>query len=156
MLFQKLSFLIIVIFLFTGCAVLSPEYKKNEKLSLYREKIKIIHGLHIDKFRWMKNRNIDSLSEILHKDVFYIHSNGWKESREEVLNNLSSGKLTYHDITVKESETRIFGNTGIVTGKGLFKVSLDNKPLEINLYYTEVYVFEGKNTYLISRHATRL
>ncbi|MBK8852589.1 MAG: nuclear transport factor 2 family protein [Saprospiraceae bacterium] len=156
MLFQKLSFLIVFIFLFNGCAVLSPDYKKNGKYGQDHEKIKIIHSLHIDKFRWMKNRNIDSLSEILHKDVFYIHSNGWKETREEVLNNLSSEKLTYHDITVNESETRIFGNTGIVTGKGLFKVSLDNKPLEINLYYTEVYVFEGKNIYLISRHATRL
>ncbi|MFZ1526372.1 MAG: nuclear transport factor 2 family protein, partial [Saprospiraceae bacterium] len=85
-----------------------------------------------------------------------IHSNGWKESKAEVIANILSGKLTYNDVKVHESAVRIVDNTAVVTGKGTFYVSLEGKPSEFHLFYTEVYVMTESGIRLISRHACKI
>ena len=60
---------------------------------------------------------------------------------------------------VKSNEVtvRIFkNNTGIITGKGIFTVVINEKPVELNLYYTEVYVKKKTNWMPVSRHACKL
>ncbi|MEY3421406.1 MAG: hypothetical protein RIR48_1698 [Bacteroidota bacterium] len=115
-----------------------------------------IKNIHLQKFKWFIEKNTDSLSTLLHENVHYIHSNGWKETKQELIHNIKSGKLTYHSVTVHESDVRIEGNTGIVTGKGIFNVALDGKSMEIPLYYTEVYVLTQSGIRLLSRHACRI
>ena len=45
-----------------------------------------------------------------------------------------------------EVTVRIFkNNTGIITGKGIFTVVINEKPVELNLYYTEVYIKKKTN-----------
>ncbi len=112
--------------------------------------------LHHDKFRWMTNLQLDSLSTILDKGVRYIHSNGWIESRDEVLEDLRTKKLSYLAISVEKAEARAFGKSVVVVGKGLFKVTLDGKPVELTLLYTEVYVRHKKRWMLVSRHACKV
>ncbi len=114
-----------------------------------------IHQTHLQKFKWFASQQYDSLYTLLHDDVHYIHSNGWKESKAEVIANIKSGKLTYTDVKVHESQTRIVDNTGVVTGKGTFYVSMDGKPYAFDLYYTEVYVMTDEGIQLISRHACK-
>ena len=56
-----------------------------------------------------------------------------------------------------EVTVRIFkNNTGIITGKGIFTVVINEKPVELNLYYTEVYIKKKTNWMLVSRHACKL
>ena len=43
-----------------------------------------------------KDENV--LRSVLHKDVSYGHSNGWIQSRNDILNDFASGKLTYNKI----------------------------------------------------------
>src|SRR5262245_49682337 len=38
------------------------------------------------------------LRSVLHKDVSYGHSNGWIQSKDDILNDFKSGKLTYNNI----------------------------------------------------------
>jgi len=114
------------------------------------------HDVHLAKFRWMELQQLDSLSAFLHPDLKYIHSNGWIESKDDVLKDLQSGKLVYLKVQVQEAQVRQIAQTAIVTGKGNFKVVMDGKSLDINLLYTEVYVKQKKQWLLISRHANRL
>ncbi len=118
-------------------------------------KTKQINNLHLKKFDWLVNGNIDSLAILLHDDVYYVHSNGWLETKQDVLEDLKTKKLIYSDIKVHQSSVRLFGETAIVNGKGTFTVIMDSKPLEINLYYTEVYNFLPEGIRLISRHACK-
>lgn len=113
--------------------------------------------IHLKKFDWMIDVDTTRLSDLLDDQVYYIHSNGWKETKKEILNNIISGKLKYHQIEVTEYEVRSYGNTYIVTGKAKFNVSLEDKPIDIELYYTEIYIADetGKPK-LVSRHACRV
>jgi hypothetical protein len=114
-----------------------------------------IHTIHLKKFKWFAEQQFDSLTTLLHDDVHYIHSNGWKESKADVIANLKSGKLTYTEVKVHESDVRLIGNTGVVTGKGTFYVSMDGKPYSFDLYYTEVYAITDNGIKLVSRHACK-
>ena len=115
----------------------------------------LINASHLKKFSWLINQKLDSLQTLLHDDVYYIHSNGWKETKTELLDNLKSGKLTYTNIVVHESQVRLFDNTAIVNGKGTFSVKMEGKPYDFNLYYTEVYARDDQGIKLVSRHACK-
>ncbi|TMI65980.1 MAG: nuclear transport factor 2 family protein [Bacteroidetes bacterium] len=38
------------------------------------------------------------LKQVLHKNVSYAHSNGWIQSKDDILNDFKSGKLVYNKI----------------------------------------------------------
>lgn len=113
-------------------------------------------SLHHLKYGWMKSGTLDSLTLILDDDLKYIHSNGWEETKEEMMSNLQSKKLIYHDIIVESCAARVFDNVVIITGQGIFKVSLDNTYLEIKLKYSETYTCLNGEIRLINRHANKL
>ncbi len=119
-------------------------------------KEKTILQLHETKFGWLVNKQYDSLKSILDEQLMYIHSNGWIESKDDIIADLKSGKLNYLGVKVTESKARIFKGTGIVTGKGTFNVIMDGKPIELQLMYSEVYIEKKKGWKLVSRHANKI
>jgi Domain of unknown function (DUF4440) len=50
----------------------------------------------LDKALLQKDEN--ALQTVLHKEVSYGHSNGWIQSKNDILNDFNSGKLTYNKI----------------------------------------------------------
>lgn len=108
------------------------------------------------KFGWMVQMQYDSVESVLDDRLIFIHSNGWTENKQELIQDLKSGKLRYVNIDVIESTARVYTNTAIVTGKGKFSVVLDGADLAINLFYTEVYILKNGKWLLATRHANRL
>lgn len=108
------------------------------------------------KFEWLVKKEIDSLNLILDERVRYVHSNGWTQNKKEIIEDIRSGKLNYLSIDVKSHAVRLYQNMAIVNGSGSFQVSMDGKPLTIELSYTEVYVKENKKWLLASRHSNRM
>ena len=123
------------------------------------KKDKIAHhiiALHQKKFDFMISKQFDSLSLILDADLKYIHSNGWVESKEDLLANLKSDKLVYEKVTVSETKVTLTNHVAIVSGKGLFSVILENQKIEIQLMYSEIYVKKRGKWLLLHRHANKL
>lgn len=117
----------------------------------------IVDQLHRKKFTWLINKNYDSLNLILHEQVQYIHSNGWVQSKKEVIDDLNTGKLNYTNVEVVESKVSVYQNTAIVTGKGRFRGLMpDKSEFNLSLFYTEVYLKVGKEWKLINRLATKV
>jgi Domain of unknown function (DUF4440) len=116
-----------------------------------------VNQLHKKKFDWLINKKYDSLIVLLDDQVKYIHSNGWVQSKEEVIDDLKSGKLNYTSVTVEESTVSYFNKCAVVTGKGLFKgLMTDKSEFTIHLIYTEVYVKQKNQWRLVSRQATKI
>lgn len=122
-------------------------------LSGMEEKTLALHHL---KFAWMKSGELDSLSRMMDDNIRYIHSNGWEETKEEVISNLLTKKLIYHDILVESCYARKYNNVVIITGQGTFKVSLEGTYIEIKLKYTETYACLNGEVRMINRHANKL
>ena len=104
----------------------------------------------------MISKQFDSLSLLLATDLKYIHSNGWVESKEELLANLRSEKLVYKQVTVSETKVSLTHHVAIVSGKGLFSVILENVKIEIPLMYSEIYVKQKGKWLLLHRHSNKL
>ena len=109
-----------------------------------------------NKFGWMIRMKYDSLQAALDDRLMFVHSNGWTENKQELIQDIKSGKLRYTNIQVLEATARMYPSTAIVTGKGRFQVALDGNNLDLNLSYTEVYVQKDGKWLLASRHANRL
>lgn len=136
---------LLVIFTFVSSSSFAQSANEKEVLSISAR-----------KFVWMQNKQLDSLEAILDDRLMYIHSNGWVETKSEVIDDLKNGKLTYKQVKVIESNVRLWDDTAIVTGKGIFNVVLDGKPLEFNLGFSEVYILQYGKWKLVSRHANRM
>jgi len=112
--------------------------------------------LHKKKFDWLISKQYDSLAALLIENVEYIHSNGWIENKTDIIADLKSGKLNYKRVEVSEAKVRLSKNIAILTGKGVFFVTMDNKDLEIKLLYSEIYIKEKGKWLLTHRHANKL
>lgn len=141
-----------LILLFCLCCFTLSAFSQKENKSIESAVLQI----HQKKFEWMVNKQYDSLSNVLDNRLAYIHSNGWMETKQEVIADLRSGKLNYTAVEISEATARSYKSTVIVNGKGSFSVLMDGKPLVILLNYTEVYVKNKKGWKLASRHANKI
>jgi hypothetical protein len=139
--------LIIILVLFASHAAYGQS-EENDK----------VNQLHLRKFDWLINKNYDSLNWLIDPGAKYIHSNGWVQSKQDVIDDLKSGKLNYTSVNVSESSVALYKkHTAIVTGKGSFKGLMpDKSEFNIHLLYTEVYVKDKKQWKLVSRQAIKL
>ena len=86
----------------------------------------------LDKALLKKEETV--LKSVLHKDVSYGHSNGWIQSKSDIMNDFTSGKLVYNKIennssaiiTISKKYATVKTNTnaeGVVNGTA-FKLTL--------------------------------
>jgi len=117
-----------------------------------------VNQLHKRKFVWMTSSNYDSLNWVADQTLKFIHSNGWTQTRKDLIDDLKSGKLKYTSIEVQESTVSVYNNqSAVVTGKGTFKGLMpDKSEFNVTLLYTEIYVKSKKQWKLVGRHACKL
>lgn len=144
---KRLLFLLLLITAVHAAAQKATDESATEKFVL---------KLHEAKFRWMVNKRLDSLNNILDERVQYVHSNGWVQNKKEVIEDIRSGKLIMTNVKVSEAKARVYKGFVVVNGKGIFSVIMDGKPLDIILLYTEVYAKRQNGWLLVSRHANKL
>lgn len=107
------------------------------------------------KFKWLVAKKVDSLNQFLDERLTYIHSNGWVQTKKELVDDLLSGKLSYDKIEVVKDSIRIYPKSAVVTGKGKFTATLNGTTNTFDLTYTETYVLQKREWKLVSRHASR-
>ncbi len=142
---KKNNFLLITFILLSFSSFAQPGNLERQILDLSKR-----------KFDWMVNKNTDSLKAILDEQVKYIHSNGWTQSKQEVIDDCISGKLVYQKIEVIEAAVRLYNATAIVTGKGKFSGAVNQTPFVLDLTYTEVYIKKDNHWLLVSRHSNKM
>jgi Domain of unknown function (DUF4440) len=101
------------------------------------------------------NKNIDSLKFALDERLSYVHSNGWMQTKKELIEDLLSGKLTYVSIEVTRDSIRSYPKSAVVTGRGKFVATVNGVSNTYDLTYTETYVLQKREWKLASRHASR-
>ena len=99
--------------------------------------------------------NDSHLPGMLDKSLSYGHSNGWVETKEDLLQNLASGKMKYFDI--KEDSVITTGDNNLVNlrFKGAYSVLLEGKQITLILKVLEVWRKDGDQWLLFSRQAVR-
>lgn len=97
-----------------------------------------------------------TLKKILHKSVTYGHSNGWVETKEDVIKDLASGKLVYHTIQPDSITWKTEANWASKRSKTRVEVSLNGNRMNLNLHVLEVWWKTNKGWQLVARQSTRI
>jgi hypothetical protein len=109
------------------------------------------------KFRWMIEAKSDSLRDILDDQLTYIHSNGWVQTKTDVINDLTNGRIVYQKIEVQDLKARLYKETAIVNGRGKFTYLAGGMMLATtDLMFTETYLLINKKWKLVARHANKM
>ncbi|MES2647526.1 MAG: nuclear transport factor 2 family protein [Bacteroidota bacterium] len=106
-------------------------------------------------FHRMLVSNDSSLAGILDSNVSYGHSNGWVETKQDILRNLASGQMKYVDIKEDSFTASIDNDLAHIRFVALLTYALDGKETTIRLKVLEVWRKKKGNWLLYARQATR-
>ncbi|MBL0269079.1 MAG: nuclear transport factor 2 family protein [Chitinophagaceae bacterium] len=100
--------------------------------------------------------NTVSINQQTDKVLSYGHSNGWVETKTEMISNLETGYTKYFSIKEDSVTVQINGNMANLRFVGDYNVALKGgTPVTYHLKVLEVWVRKGKRWILFARQAVR-
>jgi uncharacterized protein DUF4440 len=107
------------------------------------------------KWRWMSERNVDTLAALFHDDAVFVHMGG-AMSRDRELEVIRSGGIHYKHAEIFEASVRIIGPTAIVLNRIRLDAVVGGNEVTNPFLVTEVYVQQNGTWKLGSLSFTRL
>ena len=109
----------------------------------------------LDKALLQKDETV--LKSVLHKDVSYGHSNGWIQSKGDILNDFKSGKLSYSKIENNNSAIIVI-NKEYATVKTNTNAEgvVNGTAFKLTLHIMQFWIKTKKGWQLIARQSTKL
>jgi Domain of unknown function (DUF4440) len=100
-------------------------------------------------------RNIVSINQQTDKALSYGHSNGWIETKTDMLKNLETGYMSYLDYKEDSLTVVVNGNVAHARFIADIKASLNGNNGNFHLKVLEVWVKKGKRWLLFARQAVK-
>ena len=97
-----------------------------------------------------------TLKQLLNNDVSYGHSNGWVQSKNDIIKDLYNGKLAYKKIDHKNIKWVTGADWGTLRSTDEIEYVLDGKPATLKLHVLHVWLKTGRGWQLIARQSTKL
>jgi hypothetical protein len=109
-----------------------------------------------EKWRWMSERNIDSLDALFHEKAVFVHMGGTM-SKDQELEVIRNGGIHYKDVDIQEVSVRFIGaKTAILLNKIRLIAVVGGNEVTNPFMVTEVYVQQSGTWTLASLSFTRL
>ena len=100
-------------------------------------------------------KNTVSINQQTDKALSYGHSNGWVETKTDMIKNLETEYLNYHSYKEDSLQVMINGNAANVRFIADINVTLNGKEGNYHLKVLEVWVKKGKRWLLFARQAVK-
>jgi len=108
----------------------------------------------LDKALLQKDENV--LRSVLHNDVSYGHSNGWIQSKDDILNDFKSGKLAYSKIENNSSAiVRINKKYATVKTNTNAEGVVNGTAFKLTLHVMQFWIKTKKGWQLIARQSAK-
>jgi hypothetical protein len=107
------------------------------------------------KWRWMAEKNVDSLAALFHADAEFVHMGGGM-SREQELGVIRSGGIHYKHAEILEASVKMIGQTAVVYNHIRLDAVVGGNEVTNPFLVTEVYVRSNQRWSLVSLAFTRL
>ena len=136
---------ITILCLFAHAEVSETASPKEELLSMQQR-----------RFEAMVRADLPALKLLLAEDLTYTHTNGVTESKASFLSMIESGSLKYEAVEITSSNVRMYGDTGVITGRGTMRVLYQGTPMSLVLSFIEVHVKSEGRWQLVAYQSTRI
>ena len=107
------------------------------------------------KWRWMAERNVDSLTALFHPEAVFVHMGGTM-SRSQELEVIRSGAIQYKSAEIQATSVRFAGTTAILLNTIRLVAVVGGNEVTNPFEVTEVYVPQSGGWRLASLSFTRL
>lgn len=112
--------------------------------------------LSTEKWRWMSERNVDSLAALFHEKAVFVHMGGTM-TKDQELEVIRSGGIHYKDVEIQEVSVRLINaTTAILLNKIRLVAVVGGNEVTNPFVVTEVYVQQSATWTLASLSFTRL
>jgi len=96
------------------------------------------------------------LNQLLDPKLVYGHSNGWEQTKAEVIRDMVSGKLAYTRIDTKERKWTIGEDYVLMRCDAEVNYQLNGTPGELKLHIMQVWKLDNHHWQLIARQGAKL
>jgi hypothetical protein len=96
------------------------------------------------------------LGLLLDDDLEYTHSNGDFDTKESFIESLTSGRRDYVATTFEIQSVRFVGQVAIIRGTAKVTVADNGKSLDLDLGYTNVWVWKDGRWQMTSWRSARM
>jgi hypothetical protein len=108
-----------------------------------------------EKWRWMSERNVDTLDTLFHEKSVFVHMGGsWGKERE--IEIIKSGGIHYKQADIHEVSVNIIGTTAVLLNRITLLAVVGGNEVTNPFMVTEVYVQQDGSWKLASLSFTRL
>lgn len=108
-----------------------------------------------EKWRWMSERNLESLDALFHEDAVFVHMGGTMSKSQE-LEVIRSGGIHYKHAEIQDVSVKLIGSTAILLNRIRLVAVVGGKEVTNPFVVTEVYVQQGGTWKLVSLSFARL
>jgi hypothetical protein len=114
-----------------------------------------IINLSKEKWRWMSERNVETLDALFHEKAVFVHMGGaW--GKEQELDIIRGGGIHYKKADIHEVSVNIIGTTAILLNRITLLAVVGGNEVTNPFMVTEVYVQQEGSWKLASLSFTRL
>jgi len=135
----------ILLLLFAFSSVFANAQTEEEKLTTA---LKEFHQA-------LVNKNTASINQQTDKALSYGHSNGFVETKADMIKNLETGFLVYHSFQEDSLKITMDESVANVRFTADIKAIMNNNDTNVHLKVLEVWVKKGKRWLLFARQAVR-
>ena len=107
------------------------------------------------RFRAQVDKDGLALQTLLDDDLYYLHSNGLVESKQDFITSVKGGKIVYSQMIASERSIRLYGKTAVLYGLVMVAGEYQGEPFNIGLYYTSVYRKKRGKWLLVNWQSTK-
>lgn len=108
----------------------------------------------LDKALLQKDENV--LKSVLHKDLCFGHSNGWIQSKNDILNDFKSGKLVYNKFDNNSSAiVTISKKYATVKTNSNAEGTVNGTAFKLTLHVMQFWIKTKKGWQLIARQSAK-
>jgi Domain of unknown function (DUF4440) len=100
-------------------------------------------------------KNTVSINQQTDKALSYGHSNGWVETKDDLMKNLETGYMNYNSYKEDSIQVVVNGNMANARFVADIAATLNRKDGNFHLKVLEVWVKKGKRWLLFARQAVR-
>ena len=100
-------------------------------------------------------KNTVSINQQTDKALSYGHSNGWVETKKELIEHLESGYMEYNSFREDSIKVEVNGNLAHARFIAEINATMSGKEFTFQLRVLEVWVKKGKRWVLFARQAVR-
>jgi hypothetical protein len=109
----------------------------------------------IARFTAQVEKNTPALQQLLDDSLYYLHSNGLIEDKQDFISSVNSGKIVYSRMASSQQRLNRYGKMAVLTGLVMVDGEYEGNAFSIGLYYTSIYRKKRGEWLLVNWQSTR-